>query len=69
MLRVAALIAKISFHDQDEIETLISCLKGKGHIPLIRSMLSGMFNLAQMTEPDHSLITKIISPKHPIFMR
>jgi len=62
MLRTTTLAAKIGLRDQNEMEALISHLSDKTYLPVIRSMLTGMFALAKLPEPDHELITKIITP-------
>lgn len=61
MLRVTTFVAKAGIRDQSEMESLISHLRGKGHLPVIRSMFTGMFSLAKLPEPDEQLITKIIT--------
>jgi len=70
MLRVATLIAKAGIREQIEMESLISHLKEKGYLPVIRSMFTGILNLAKLPEPDEQLFTKIITqaPQYP-FMR
>ncbi len=59
MLRVTTLIAKVGIRDQSEMESLISHLGGKGHLPVIRSMFKGMFGLAKLPDPGEELITKV----------
>jgi len=68
MLRVTTLIAKAGVREQTEMESLISYLRDKGYLPVIRSMFTGMLNLAKLPEPDEQLITKIITqaPVHPL---
>jgi hypothetical protein len=61
MFQVDSRIAKISIHDQAEMEGLISHLKDKGHLPVIRSMFTGMFSLVKLPEPDEALVTKVIA--------
>ena len=70
MLRVTTLVARASVREQTEMESLMSHLRDKGHLPVIRSMFTGMLNLAKLPEPDEQLITKIITqaPRYP-FMR
>jgi len=70
MLRVNTLIAKAGVREQSEMESLISHLRDKGHLPVIRSMFTSMLNLAKLPEFDEQLITKIITqaPRYP-FMR
>jgi hypothetical protein len=67
MLRVTTLIAKAGIREQTEMESLISHLRNKGYLPVIRSMFTGMFNLAKLLEPNERLLTKIITqaPRHP----
>lgn len=69
MLRVDSRIAKISIRDQAEMDGLISHLKDKGHLPVIRSMFTGMFSLVKLPEPDEALVTKVITkpPSHVLF--
>lgn len=68
MLRTITLAAKIGLRDQNEMEALISHLSDKTYLPVIRSMLKGMFALARLPEPDHELITKIITPAVRAYM-
>jgi hypothetical protein len=62
MLRVTTFVAKAGIRDQTEMESLISHLRGKGYLPVIRSMFTGMFTLAKLPDPDEQLITKVITP-------
>lgn len=62
MLRTTTFAAGIGLRDQNEMEELISHLKDKAYLPVIRSMFTGMFSLAKLPEPDQELITKIITP-------
>lgn len=62
MFRTTTFVAKVGMRDQSEAETLVSHLRDKGYIPVIRSMLTGMFASAKLPEPDQELITKIITP-------
>lgn len=61
MLRVTTFISKASIRDQTEMESLISHLRSKGHLPVIRSMFTGMFGLAKLPGLDEQLITKVIT--------
>jgi len=63
MLRTTTFLAKVGMYDQNEVETLISHLRDKGYLPVIRSMFTGMFGLAKLPEPDEALIAKIIAPR------
>lgn len=71
MLRVTILIAKAGVREQSEVENLMSYLRDKGYLPVIRSMFTGMLNLAKLPEPDEQLITKIITqaPRYPFIRR
>lgn len=70
MLRVTTFVAKAGIRDQAEMESLVSYLRDKGHLPVIRSMFRGMFSLAKLPEPDEQLITKAITQApSDIFMR
>lgn len=69
MLRTTTLVSKVGIRDQAEIETLIIHLRDKGYLPVIRSMFTGMFSLAKLPEPDHALITKVITSTSSRFMR
>lgn len=61
MLRVASVAAKAGLRDQAEMESLVSYLKGKGYLPVIRSMFTGMFASAGLPGPDEQLVTKVIA--------
>jgi len=69
MLRTTTLVAKVGIRDQAEVEALILHLRDKGYLPVIRSMFTGMLSLAKLPEPDQALITKVITPISPRFMR
>lgn len=70
MLRVVSLTAKAGIRDQTEMEILISHLKGKGYSPLIRSMLTNMFDLVKLPEARGQLITEVIAEgRRDMFMR
>lgn len=68
MLRVITFVANAGVREQTEMESLVSHLRDKGHLPVIRSMFTGVLNLAKLPEPDERLITKIITqaPLHPL---
>jgi len=68
MLRVATLVAGAGVREQTEMESLVSHLRDKGHLPVIRSMFTGVLNLAKLPEPGERLMTKIITqvPLHPL---
>lgn len=68
MLRVVTFIAKASIREQVEMERLISHLRDKGYIPAIRSMFTGMLNLAELPEPGEELITKVITQVPPMYL-
>jgi len=61
MLQVVTFAAKVGIRDQTEMESLLSCLRNKVYLPIIRSMFTHMFSLAKLPEPDEELITKIIT--------
>lgn len=67
MLRVITFVAKAGVREQTEMESLISHLKDKGHLPVIRGMFTGMLNLAKLPEPDEQLITKVITQAPNIY--
>ena len=62
MLSVTTFVAKAGVRAQTEIEGLISHLRDKGYLPVIRSMFTGMFNLAKLPEPNEQLITNVVTP-------
>lgn len=59
MLRVATYLAKAGMREQAEVESLISYLRSKGYLPVIRSMLTGLFKLADLPEPRQALTGKV----------
>lgn len=61
MLRITTFAAKAGIRDQTEMESLISHLRDKGHLPVIRSMFTGMSRLAKLPELKEQLITKVIT--------
>ena len=61
MLRVATFVANVSVREQAEMESLLTYLREKGYLPVIRSMLTGVLSLAKLPEPDEQLITKVIT--------
>jgi len=67
MLRVITFEAKAGVREQTEMESLISHLRDKGHLPVIRSMFTGMFTLAKLPGPDEQLITKVITQATSIY--
>lgn len=70
MLRVASLIANARIRDQEEMESLISHLRGKRYLPMIRSMLTSMFDLVKLPEVREQLITEVIAEgRRDLFMR
>jgi len=69
MLWTTTLGAKVGIRKQTEMEILISHLRDKGYLPVIRSMFTGMFGLAKLPEPDHAIMTKVITSTYPLFTR
>ncbi|GAW91316.1 hypothetical protein [Calderihabitans maritimus] len=61
MLRVLTFEAKTAIRDQTEMESLISYLRNKGYLAVIRGMFTGMFRQAKLPEPDEQLITNMIT--------
>ena len=61
MLRVVTFVANASVREQAEMESLLTYLREKGYLPVIRSMLTGVLSLAKLPEPDEQLITKVIT--------
>lgn len=61
MLRVASLVAQAGIREQEEMESLISHLRGKGYLPMIRSMLTSMLDLIKLPEGREQLITEVIA--------
>jgi hypothetical protein len=68
MIQAVTFLAKIGMRDQAEAESLVSHLRDKGYLPVIRSMFTGMFGLAKLPEPDQELITKIITSPFRSYM-
>ena len=66
MLRVITFVANASVREQTEMESLLTHLRDKGYLPVIRGMFTGMLNLAKLPEPDE-LITKVITHAPPIY--
>lgn len=61
MYRVVTYGANIGFHEQSEMESLIVFLKNIGYSPVIRNMIINIYNIVNLTMPDETQITKIIS--------
>ncbi len=62
MLRVITFVANAGVREQTEMESLLTHLREKGYLPVIRGMLTGVLSLAKLPEPDEQLITKVITP-------
>ena len=62
MLRVITFVANAGVREQTDMESLLTHLREKGYLPVIRGMLTGVLSLAKLPEPDEQLITKVITP-------
>lgn len=61
MLRVATLIKNFDVKSQYELESLITYLRNKGYMAIIRSMFIGMLSSVNSPEPYEQLITRMIT--------
>lgn len=59
MYRVITFKGRFGFRSQTEIGTLISYLKEKGYLPVIRSMFSGLFYLTELGNPIEELLESV----------
>ncbi len=60
MLKAVTYATDAGMRDQSEVETLIRSLISKGYLPVIRGMLSGVFDLAKLPAPSTSITTEIL---------
>lgn len=60
MLRAVTYLTRAGMREQSEVETLTTFLRGRGYLPVIRGMLSGVFNLAKFTEPTSRTTIEIL---------
>ena len=67
MLRVITFVANAGVREQTEMESLLTHLREKGYLPVIRGMLTGVLSLAKLPEPDEQLITKVIIQAPPMY--
>ena len=67
MLRVITFVANVGVREQTEMENLLTHLREKGYLPIIRSMFRGVLSLAKLPEPYEQLITKVISQAYPMY--
>ncbi|BAI80369.1 hypothetical protein DEFDS_0895 [Deferribacter desulfuricans SSM1] len=67
MLRVITFVANASVREQTEMESLLTHLRDKGYLPVIRGMFTGVLSLAKLPEPGEQLITKVIIQTSPMY--
>jgi len=70
MIRVVSRVADIGICEQNELEMILSHLKAKGYLPLIRSMFSHLLKLAKVSKSGEGLeelIAKAITQYPPIY--
>jgi len=60
MLRAITFVANVSIREQAEMESLLTYLRDKGYLPVIRSMLREVLRLGKLPEPDEQVTAQII---------